>query len=179
MPSQPNDRKGLVIVNTGDGKGKTTAALGVLLRAWGRGWRICTIQFIKHEAGQWGEVQAAEKLGVEWHSMGSGFTWESKDLDETAARVHAAWHLAQEKIGGGTFDLVILDEMTYAFQFGWLDVERVVAWLGEHKPPPVHVIITGRGAPPELIAFADLVTEMRKIKHPYDQGIPAQSGIDF
>jgi len=179
MMSSTNHRRGLIVVNTGDGKGKTTAALGILLRAWGRGWNICVIQFIKHEAGRWGEVRAAEKLGIEWHSMGSGFTWESKDLAETAARVRAAWALAREKIAGGVYDLVILDEMTYGFHHGWLDLAEVVRWLRDNRPPPVHVIITGRDAPAELIELADLVTEMRNIKHPYDRGIRAQPGIEF
>jgi len=178
MPDK-QQRKGLTIVNTGDGKGKTTAALGTLLRAWGRGWNICVIQFIKQETGRWGEVKAAEKLGIEWHSMGDGFTWLSKDLDETGAKVRTAWALAKEKITAGDYDLVILDEMTYAFHHGWLDVNEVIAWLRTHKPPSLHVIITGRNAPPELIEFADLVTEMRKIKHPYDQGVRAQAGVEF
>jgi len=177
--SSTSTRQGLVIVNTGHGKGKTTAALGVLLRAWGRGWNICTIQFIKQETGRWGEVIAAEKMGIEWHSMGDGFTWQSKDMAVTTQKVRAAWTLAQEKIAGGAYDLVILDEMTYAFQFGWLDVDQVIAWLRDNRPPATHVIITGRDAPDELIAFADLVTEMRKVKHPYDQGVHAQPGIEF
>ncbi|NOZ06681.1 MAG: cob(I)yrinic acid a,c-diamide adenosyltransferase [Chloroflexi bacterium] len=177
--SSTSTRQGLIIVNTGDGKGKTTAALGVLLRAWGRGWNISVVQFIKQETGRWGEVQAAEKLGIEWHSMGDGFTWKSKDLDKTTEKVQAAWSLAQEKIAGGVYDLVILDEMTYAFRFGWLDLHEVISWLRANRPPAVHVIITGRDAPSELIEFADLVTEMCKVKHPYDRGIPAQPGIEF
>jgi len=179
MMSGRNHRRGLIIVNTGHGKGKTTAALGILLRAWGRGWNICVIQFIKDESGRWGEVRAAEKLGIEWHSMGSGFTWESKDLAETAARVRAAWSLAQEKIASGVYDLVILDEMTYGFHHGWLNLDEVVGWLRANRPVGVHVIITGRDAPAELIELADLVTEMRKIKHPYGQGIRAQAGIEY
>ena len=172
-------KKGLVIVNTGDGKGKTTAALGVLFRAWGQGWNICMIQFIKAETGRWGEVKAAQKLGIEWHSMGDGFVSQSDDLEKTAAKARAAWALAQEKIASGEYNLVILDEMTHAFHYGWLNVEEVIAWIRAHKPPMGHVIITGRDAPPELIAFADLVTEMRNIKHPYDQGVLAQAGIEF
>jgi cob(I)alamin adenosyltransferase len=111
--------------------------------------------------------------------MGSGFTWESKDLAETAARVRAAWSLAQEKIASGVYDLVILDEMTYGFHHGWLNLDEVVGWLRANRPVGVHVIITGRDAPAELIELADLVTEMRKIKHPYDQGIRAQAGIEY
>ena len=172
-------KKGLVIVNTGDGKGKTTAAVGVLLRAWGRGMRVCMIQFIKAETGNWGEVQAARKIGIDWHVMGDGFTWLSKDLDATAEKARHAWSVAQEKIEGGNFDLVVLDEMTYAFHNGWLDVNQVITWLRANKPPMMHLIITGRDAPNELIEFADLVTEMKKIKHPFDEGILAQAGVEF
>src|SRR5712692_6335340 len=133
-------KKGLVIINTGHGKGKTTAALGVLLRAWGRDMRLCVIQFIKAETGNWGEVQAARKLGIEWHAMGDGFTWLSKDLDASGAKAQHAWQVAQEKIASRNYDLVILDEMTYAFHNHWLDVNAVVAWLKDNKPPMLHLI---------------------------------------
>lgn len=172
-------KKGLVIVNTGDGKGKTTAALGVLLRAWGRGLRVCMIQFIKADTGNWGEIQAARKIGIEWHAMGDGFTWLSKDIEESAAKATRAWTLAQEKIASDNYDLVVLDEMTYAFHKGWLDIHAVIGWLKSNKPSMLHLIITGRDAPQELIDFADLVTEMTKVKHPFDQGILAQAGIEF
>jgi cob(I)alamin adenosyltransferase len=172
-------RQGLVIVNTGNGKGKTTASLGILFRAWGRGMRGCVVQFIKHEAGNWGEIKAARKLDIEWHAMGDGFTWLSKDIDETGEKTRRAWALAQEKIQSGGYDLIILDEMTYAFHHGWLDVHKVITWLKENKPLELHLIITGRDAPPELIQYADLVTEMREVKHPYRRGIRAQAGIEF
>jgi cob(I)alamin adenosyltransferase len=172
-------RTGLVIVNTGNGKGKTTAALGTLFRAWGRGMRVCVIQFIKSETGNWGEIKAARNLGIEWHAMGDGFTWLSKDIDETAAKARHAWGLAQEKIAGGEYDLILLDEMTYAFHNGWVDVREMIAWLGAHKPAGLHLIITGRDAPEPLVEFADLVTEMREVKHPYARGIKAQPGIEF
>lgn len=172
-------RQGLVIVNTGNGKGKSTAAFGTLLRAWGRGMRLCVIQFIKAETSNYGEIQAARKLGIEWHSCGDGFTWLSKDLDKTAAKVREAWALAQEKIASNAYDIILLDEMTYAFKYGWLDVNEVIAWLREHKPPELHLIITGRDAPDALIEFADLVTEMREVKHPFTRGIKAQPGIEF
>ena len=171
--------KGLLIVNTGDGKGKTTAALGMVLRAWGRGFRICVIQFIKAETGQWGEIKAAKKLGIEWHSMGDGFTWTSKDMDETTARALHGWEIAKEKIASNQYDLIVLDEFTYALHFGWLDTGEVLEWLRLNRPPSLHLIITGRSAPEALIEQADLVTEMRLIKHPYDQGIQAQPGIEF
>ena len=162
-------KKGLVIVHTGDGKGKTTAALGMMLRAWGRGMRPCVIQFVKGEAGKWGEVQAAGRLGIEWHRMG----------DETIAKAQHGWALAQKKIVSGEYDLIILDEFTYPLQYDWIDTTSVIAWFREHKPRMLHLVITGRDAPPELIAFADLVTDMHEVKHSYDQGVKAQPGIEF
>ncbi len=119
------------------------------------------------------------KSHPETGSTGDGFTWMSKDLDATADKARAAWTLAQEKIASGAFDLIVLDEMTYTFHKGWLDVNKVIAWLKEHKPPELHLIITGRDAPAELIDFADLATEMREIKHPYTRGIKAQAGVEF
>ncbi len=172
-------KKGLLIVNTGDGKGKTTAALGMVLRAWGRGFRICVIQFIKAETGQWGEVKAAKKLGIEWHSMGDGFTWTSKDMDETTARALHGWEIAKKKIAGNQYDLIVLDEFTYALHFAWLNTGEILEWLRLNRPPNLHLVITGRSAPDALIEQADLVTEMHLIKHPYDQGIQAQPGIEF
>ncbi len=172
-------KKGLVIVNTGEGKGKTTAALGLLLRAWGRGFRCCMIQFIKSSTSRPGEVKAALKLGLEWHKTGDGFTWRSKDIDETTARAQQAWKMAQEKIISDDYDLIVLDEFTYPLYFGWLDTTEVMDWLRANKPEGLHLVITGRYAPPELVEYADLVTEMTKIKHPHEQGIKAQPGIEF
>ena len=172
-------KKGLLVVNTGDGKGKTTAALGMVLRAWGRGLRICVIQFVKAETGQWGEVRAAKKLGIEWHITGDGFTWTSKDMAETQARALHGWEIAKGKIASHRYDLIVLDEFTYALHFGWLDTAQVVEWLKVNKPADLHLVITGRNAPAMLIEFADLVTEMLSLKHPYDRGIRAQPGIEF
>ena len=173
------ERVGLTIVNTGDGKGKTTAALGVLFRAWGWGWRICVIQFIKHTKGRWGEVRAARKLGIEWHGLGTGFTWRSKDPEKAKAIAREAWVLAQEKIASGHYDLIILDEITHLLKLGWLNTDEVVNWLRANKPAGLYMIITGRDAPDELIEYADLVTDMCKVKHPFDEGIKAQRGIEF
>ncbi len=173
------DKKGLLIVNTGDGKGKSTAAFGVLMRAWGRGMRICVVQFIKSETGKWGEVKAAQKMGIEWLTTGDGFTWLSKDMDETTARAQHGWKLAQEKIASGAYDLILLDEFTYPLHYGWLDTAQVLGWLRTNRPANLHLIITGRSAPAELIREADLVTEMLMIKHPYEQGFKAQAGIEF
>jgi cob(I)alamin adenosyltransferase len=172
-------KKGLLIVNTGDGKGKTTAALGMVLRSWGRGFRICVIQFIKAETGQWGEIKAAKKLGIEWHATGDGFTWTSKDMDETTACALYGWEMAKEKIASNQYDLIVLDEFTYALQFGWLNTSEVLEWLRLNRPPSLHLVITGRSAPEALIEQADLVTDMQPIKHPFDQGILAQPGIEF
>lgn len=170
---------GLLIVNTGDGKGKSTAAFGMILRAWGRGMRVCVIQFIKSEKGKWGEIKAAQKIGLEWITTGDGFTWDSKDLEETAARARHGWNIAKEKISSNNYDLIVLDEMTYAFKFGWLDIHEVLDWLDENRPPGLHLVITGRDAPQPLIQKADTVTEMKSVKHPFDQGIYAQPGIEF
>jgi cob(I)alamin adenosyltransferase len=172
-------RHGLTLVFTGDGKGKTTAALGLILRAWGRGLRPCVVQFIKAEGGRWGEVTAAEKLGIEWHRTGDGFTWQSKDIDETVAHTRRGWELAQAKILSAEYDLVLLDEFTYPLKYGWLNCAEVVAWLRANKPGWLHLAITGRDAPQALCDYADLVTEMREIKHPYHTGVTAQIGIEF
>lgn len=178
-PNHSQPKKGMVIVNTGDGKGKTTAALGVILRSWGRGFRVCMIQFIKSTTASTGEVKAAKKLGIEWHKSGDGFTWLSKDMDETVALARHGWQLAQEKISSGSYDLVVLDEFTYPLHFGWLDSNEVIAWLAANKPAQMHLVITGRSAPENLIEYADLVTEMKLVKHPYERGIKAQPGVEF
>lgn len=172
-------KKGLVIVNTGNGKGKSTAAFGMLLRAWGRGFRVCVIEFIKSETGKWGEIKAAKKLGIDWFATGDGFTWTSKDMDETIARALQGWEIAKEKISSRNYDLVVLDEFTYALHYGWLDTVQVIDWLKANKLEDMHLIITGRNAPAKLIDYADLVTEMVEVKHPYQKGIQAQAGIEF
>jgi cob(I)alamin adenosyltransferase len=171
-------RRGLVIVNTGDGKGKTTAALGVLLRAWGRGMRVVMLQFIKAKTANWGETRAARKMDVEIIALGDGFTWTSKDIEKDKALAVECWRQCCERIASGDYDIVIMDEMTYCFKFGWLDIEEVLDVL-RNRPPAQHVIITGRDAPPELVEYADLVTEMHEVKHPYRSGIHAQPGIEF
>ncbi len=173
-------RRGLVIVHTGNGKGKTTAALGILLRAWGRGMQVCMLQFLKHQNASFGEHKAARKLGLEILSTGDGFTWTSRDMDETVALARHGWQMAQERILSGAYHVVILDEFTYPLHYGWLDTQEVIRWLQAHKPPMLHLVITGRYAPDALVKFADLVTEMRPVKHPLaEQGIRAQPGIEF
>ena len=176
---RPRIRKGLVIVNTGDGKGKTTAALGVIFRAWGRNFKIRMFQFIKHTGAQFGEQRAAARLGIPIEALGDGFTWLSKDMDRTAALAQEQWERCKEVILRGEEDIVVLDEFTYAMHYGWVPVGDVIETLRQ-RPDALHVIITGRYAPQELIDCADLVTEMKLVKHPYrDQGIKAQRGIEF
>jgi len=172
-------KQGLVIVNTGNGKGKSTSAFGMILRSWGRGFRVCVVQFIKAETGKWGEIKAAKKLGIDWFAKGNGFTWTSKDMDETVARARDGWDVAKEKITSGNYDLIVLDEFTYALSLGWLDTAQVIDWLRANKPANLHLVITGRDAPASLVDYADLVTEMQEIKHPFQKGILAQAGVEF
>jgi cob(I)alamin adenosyltransferase len=172
-------QRGLVIVHTGEGKGKTTAALGLAFRAWGHGMRVCVIQFIKRENRELGEYKAAARMGIEWHQTGDGFVFDPAKMAAARAKTQRAWALAQAKIASGDYDLIVLDEFTYALDFGWLDVQEVLGWLREKKPPELHLVITGRDAAPELIEFADLVTEMENVKHPFDAGVRAQRGIEF
>jgi cob(I)alamin adenosyltransferase len=172
--------KGLIIVNTGNGKGKTTAALGILTRAWGREMRVGGIQFFKHENANFGELRAMARMGINLTPMGDGFTWTSRDLDETQAKALHGWETAKARMVSGDYEIFLLDEFTYLLHFGWLETDEVIGWLRAHKPPMLHLIITGRDAPPALVTMADLVTEMREIKHPYrEQGIRAQKGIEF
>jgi cob(I)alamin adenosyltransferase len=175
-PKEP--RKSLVVVHTGDGKGKTTAALGTLFRAWGRGYHVCMLQFIKSTTSNYGENRAAKKIGMEIVALGGGFTWLSKDIEKDKALARDLWEQCKEKIASGEYDVVALDEFTYPLAYGWLPVDEVIAFLRD-RPARTHVIVTGRDAPQELIAFADLVTEMREVKHPFQQGIKAQPGIEF
>ena len=177
MPRTRRVRQGLVIVNTGDGKGKTSAALGVLFRAWGRGMRVGMFQFIK-QGENCGEHQAARKIGVEISAGGDGFTWLSKDLEASKALAVKQWTTCKPKLQSGDYDVLILDEFTYPLHFGWIPVQEALDALRD-RPPTLHVIITGRNAPPGLVEFADLVTEMREIKHPFKRGIQAQPGIEF
>jgi cob(I)alamin adenosyltransferase len=171
--------KGLLIVHTGKGKGKSTAAFGLMLRALGRGFRCGVVQFGKG-AWQSGERAAIERFGdqVEWHTLGEGFTWETQDRARDVAAAEAAWEKAKELLADPSLHLVVLDELNIALRYDYLDVNRVVADL-QARPRELHVCITGRNAKPELIAAADLVTEMQSVKHPFDAGLKAQRGIDF
>ncbi|MDJ0743576.1 MAG: cob(I)yrinic acid a,c-diamide adenosyltransferase [Xenococcaceae cyanobacterium MO_167.B27] len=178
--AEKTQEKGLIIVNTGNGKGKTTSALGMVLRSLGHGYKVAIVQFIK---GAW---EPAEKAVLEkwqgqlqFHAMGEGFTWETQDRERDTEKAIAAWEKALEYIIDPEYRLVLLDEVNIALKLGYLDVATVITGL-EQKPADSHVILTGRGAPPELIEKADLVTEMTLVKHPFkEQGIKAQPGIEF
>jgi iron complex transport system ATP-binding protein len=168
----------VVVVNTGDGKGKSTAAFGTAMRAVARGWSVCVVQFVK--SGRWrvGEESSAGRLGIEWWTAGDGFTWDSKDMDRTEAAAREAWRVARERLAAGTHQLVVLDEVTYPINWGWIPVAEVVEAIAS-RPPAVNVFATGRDAPAELIACADTVTEMRSRKHAFDRGIRAIRGIEY
>ncbi len=168
----------LVLVNTGHGKGKSSAAFGVMVRGWARGWTVGVVQFVK--GGKWktGERKLADHLGIEWHTLGDGFTWESTDLERTAELGRQAWAVAAAKLASGDYDLLILDELTYTMKYGWVDPGEVATAIRD-RSPGTSVVATGRDAAAELIEVADTVTEMRKVKHAYDAGIAALKGIEF
>ena len=178
--SKAANQKGLIIVNTGNGKGKTTAALGMVLRSLGHGYQVAIIQFIK---GAWEPAEKAV-LGhwadqLEFYAMGEGFTWETQDRERDIQKAHEAWETAKTFIYNPDFKLVLLDEVNVALKLGYLSIEEVLMGL-EGKPADSHVILTGRGAPAALIERADLVTEMTLVKHPFrEQGVKAQPGIEF
>jgi cob(I)alamin adenosyltransferase len=174
----PRRADSVVVVNTGDGKGKSTAAFGVMVRGWARGWRVGVVQFMK--SGNWkvGERKLADHLGIDWWTLGDGFTWESNDLDESAAKNIHAWGVARSKLGSGDYDLLVLDELTYVINYGWVSAGEVVEELAR-RARKTNVVITGRDAPPELVEVADTVTEMRKVKHAYEQGVRAMKGIEY
>ena len=172
--------KGLIIVHTGKGKGKSTAAFGMILRALGHGMPVAVVQFVK---GRWlsGERLALEKFGdlVSISTMGEGFTWETQDRQRDLAAARAAWEKAKALIKAGRHRLVLLDELNIVLRYGYLPADEIVAFLRDEKPADVHVIVTGRNAPDALIAIADLVTEMEMVKHPFRSGVKAQKGIEF
>lgn len=174
MSSAPS----LVLVNTGDGKGKSTAAFGTMLRALAMGWRVCVVQFIKSGDWQVGEQKMAEQLGVDWISAGEGFTWDSEDLDHDKAIARNGWEEAAARIGSGDYRLVVLDEITYPINWSWIELDLVLGALRD-RPDHVNVILTGRDAPSALVEIADTATEMRSLKHAYDRGIRAKKGIDY
>jgi cob(I)alamin adenosyltransferase len=168
----------LVLVNTGNGKGKSSAAFGVMLRSLARGWKVAVVQFVK--SGDWkvGEEKIGRELGVDWFAFGDGFTWDSDDLETDKAHAAAGWARAAALIAAGEHQLVVLDELTYLCTWGWVDTAEVVAAI-RNRPSHVNVIDTGRDAPAGLVEIADTVTEMTEVKHAYQQGIRAMRGIDY
>jgi cob(I)alamin adenosyltransferase len=179
VASKKIDEKGLLIVHSGSGKGKSTAAFGLALRALGHGHRVGVVQFIK---GAWhsGERDALMRFGdlVSWHTMGEGFTWETQDRARDIAAAERAWNKACEMIADPTIRLLVLDELNIALRYDYLLLENVLATL-QARRPDLHVVITGRNAKPDLIAIADLVTEMSLVKHHFEAGVKAQAGIEF
>jgi cob(I)alamin adenosyltransferase len=173
--------RGLLMVHTGNGKGKTTCALGLMMRAAGRGLNCCMIQFMKSRNDRYGEHESAAKLGIEVHTMGDGFTWDTKNPEQDRATSRKTWELCVEKLRSGDYDLLVFDELVYVLSYDLLPLAEVLAELQSIRAlqPALHVVVTGRDAPPELIAAADLVTEMKDIKHPFNAGIRAQQGIEF
>ena len=175
---KPRDRP-LVIVITGDGKGKSTSAFGMLMRSWARDYRCGVFQFVKSSKWKIGEARAAGALGgIDWESMGDGWSWLSRDLDESAALAQEGWRVVREAIAEARYEFLLLDEITYPINWGWIPLDEVLATLAE-RPGFQHVVLTGRRAPEELIAAADLVSEVVKVKHPMDAGIRAQQGIEW
>ena len=177
---QENTR-GLLMVHTGNGKGKTTCALGLMMRAAGQELNCCMIQFMKSRSDRYGEHLSAEKLGIEVHTMGDGFTWDTKNPEQDRQTARNTWKLCVEKLRSGDYDMLVFDELVYVLSYNMLPVAEVLEEIRTIRAsqPALHIVVTGRDAPPELIEAADLVTEMKEIKHPFTAGIRAQQGIEF
>jgi len=172
-------RQGVVLVHSGEGKGKSSSAFGMVFRAAGWGMNVCVIQFIK---GQWqtGEQKAAERFdNIEWHALGDGFTWNTKNPEQDIKTSRDIWEFAKQKIVSGAFDLVILDEINYCCGYGWISGQEVADFIRQDKPAWLHLVLTGRNAAPEVIAAAHTVTEMKPIKHAFQAGIKAEQGVEF
>ena len=172
-------RQGVVLVHTGEGKGKSSSALGMVFRAAGWGMKVCVIQYIK---GQWqtGEQKAAERFdNIEWHALGDGFTWDTKNPEQDIKTSREIWEFSKQKILSEEYDLVLLDEINYCCGYRWISGEEIAEFIRDRKPSWMHLVLTGRNAAPEVVAIAHTVTEMKKIKHAYSQGIKAEQGVEF
>ena len=176
-PKPQGERRGLILVHTGTGKGKSTAAFGLALRAHGRGKAVKVYQFMKVPSARFGEHRMFEQIGLPIEGLGDGFSWKSKDLEHSAQLARDGWAKARADILSGERFLVVLDEITYPLIYGWLPLQDVLDTLAA-RPRDVHVCLTGRRCPEEIIAIADTVTEMKLIKHAFQAGIPAQRGIE-
>jgi len=177
-PDRLRSAPSLVLVNTGNGKGKSSAAFGVMLRALAADWNVAVTQFIKSSDWKVGEERIGRQLGVDWFAFGDGFTWDSDNLDNDIAHARDGWAKAKALIEAGEHQLVVLDELTYLCTWGWVDLDDVIATI-TGRPERVNIVVTGRDAAAELIAVADTVTEMTEIKHAYQQGVRAMRGIDY
>jgi cob(I)alamin adenosyltransferase len=172
-------RQGVVLVHTGEGKGKSSSAFGMVFRAAGWGMKVCVIQYIK---GQWqtGEQRAAERFdNIEWHALGDGFTWDTKNPEQDIKTSREIWEFSQQKILSEEYDLVILDEINYCCGYGWISGHEIADFIQTKKPAWMHLVLTGRNAASEVIAAANTVTEMTRIKHAYETGIKAEQGVEF
>jgi len=176
--------KGLLMLNTGDGKGKTTAAIGTMVRAAGRGLNCCMIQFMKSKTDRYGEHESFEKLGIEVHTMGAGFTWDTQDKSVDVRTSEETWELCRQKMATGEYEMLVFDELLYVLSYGFLNIDDVLGEIRSIRKdqPHLHLILTGRNvdnALQKVIEEADMVTEMLEIKHPFNAGIYAQQGIEF
>lgn len=172
-------RRGIVLVHTGEGKGKSSSALGMVFRAAGWGMKICVIQYIK---GKWqtGEQKAAERFdNIEWHVLGDGFTWDTKNPEQDIKTSRMIWEFSKQKILSQEFDLVLLDEINYCCGYQWISGAEIAGFISNEKPAWMHLVLTGRNAAAEVIEVADTVTEMKKVKHAYSDGLKAEQGIEF
>lgn len=172
------DARGVLVLHTGNGKGKSSAAFGVLARALGHGQRAAVVQFVKSRSDTGEEAFFRDHPRVAWHVMGEGFTWETQDKARDTAAARSAWALACQYLADPAIDLLILDEITYAFKYGWLDLDATLAALAK-RPALQHVILTGRAAPPALVDAADTVSEIAAVKHAFERGVPAMPGLEF
>jgi cob(I)alamin adenosyltransferase len=177
-PDELRRAPSLVLVNTGDGKGKTSAAIGVVIRGLGRGWAVGVVQFLKSGTWRTGEEKVCRELGVDWWALGEGFTWDSEDLTIDQAIAASAWDHARTVIEAGDHALVVLDEITYPMTWGWIATDEVVATI-RNRPEHVNIVCTGRDAPRALVDVADTVTSMTEVAHAYQKGIRAKKGIDY
>ena len=178
LTTRQRRQRQLVIVHTGEGKGKSTAAFGLALRGWSAGWRIGVFQFVKSAKWRVGEEKALRQLGADWFKMGEGWSWVQRDITDSAEAAREGWAQVRRDLAAQSYDLYVLDEFTYPLHWGWVDLDEVLAALAD-RPGRQHVVITGRHAPAALVDAADLVTEMTKVKHPMDAGQKGQVGIEW
>jgi cob(I)alamin adenosyltransferase len=176
--SAADTERGVFLINTGNGKGKSSAAFGLVARALGHGLKVVVIQFVKSRSDTGEEAFFRQQPGVQWHVMGEGFTWDTQDAARDAAAGQAAWEEAKRALADPSIGLVVLDEFTYALKYRWLEMAAVLAAIAA-RPAMQHLVVTGRGAPPELVAAADTVTEMALVKHAFHAGIKAMPGIEW